>query len=141
MHASSFFLLALLPGLLLRCGEASPPTTAPLFEEVTTTHLPRLDGPTMDARPVDVDADGDLDLVLAMEFAPNVLLLNDGTGRFTDASDRLPRTRHDSEDIAAADFDGDGDPDLFVTNRGRALVIRPRPSTSSTATTAARSRA
>lgn len=70
-------------------------------------------GRSMDAEPVDVDADGDVDWVVAKELGANVVLVNDGAGRFADASDaRLPRGVHDSEDIAAADFDGDGDVDL-----------------------------
>lgn len=85
--------------------------------EVTATHLPSgLAGRCMDAAAGDVDGDGDLDLVLAMEFDTNVLLLNDGTGRFRDASAQLPRTAHDSEDVALADFDGDGDLDLVLVS-------------------------
>ncbi len=89
----------------------------PLYTDVTATHLPRgLAGPCMDAAAGDADNDGDLDLALAMEFEPNVLLVNDGAGRFRDASAQLPRAAHDSEDVAFADFDGDGDFDLaFVS--------------------------
>jgi hypothetical protein len=55
-----------------------------------------------------------------MEFVPKVLLLNDGAGRFSDASGQLPRTIHDSEDVAFADFDLDGDLDLvFVSEDDR----------------------
>lgn len=89
-----------------------------LYENVTTTHLPAsgLEGLSMDARPADLDADGDLDMVVANEFKPNILLLNDGQGRFSLASERLPRTSHDSEDIGIADFDGDGDPDIVIVS-------------------------
>jgi hypothetical protein len=74
----------------------------------------------MNAAAGDVDGDGDLDLALAMEFAPKVLLGNDGSGRFSDASGKLPRTVHDSEDVAFADFDADGDLDLvFVSEDDR----------------------
>jgi hypothetical protein len=91
---------------------------APLYREVTATHLPAAarEGFTMDVKAADLDADGDLDLVLAREFAPNVLLLGDGTGRFADASDRLPQTARDSEDVAFADVDGDGDLDVLVVS-------------------------
>ena len=81
------------------------------------THLPaNLAGRCMNAAAGDADGDGDLDLALAMEFEPNVLLLNGGTGRFTNGSDRLPRTAHDSEDVAFADFDRDGDLDLVLVS-------------------------
>ncbi|MEM6926396.1 MAG: VCBS repeat-containing protein [Myxococcota bacterium] len=81
-----------------------------------TDDLPALTGFCMDAAPVDVDGDDDLDLLLAQEFRENVLLLNDGTGRFTDASDQLPRTRRDSEDIAIGDFDGVDGPDALIVS-------------------------
>jgi VCBS repeat protein len=93
----------------------------PLYTEVTATHLPKgLAGPCMNAAAGDADGDGDLDLALAMEFVPKVLLLNDGVGRFSDAAPQLPRTIHDSEDVAFADFDADGDLDLvFVSEDDR----------------------
>jgi hypothetical protein len=89
----------------------------PLYDEVTATHLPDgIAGRCMDAAAGDADGDGDLDLALAMEYEPNVLLLNDGNGRFANASAQLPRTIHDSEDVAFADFDGDGDLDLVLVS-------------------------
>lgn len=73
-----------------------------------------LQGRSMDAKPADVDGDGDLDLVIANEHAFNILLINDGTGKFTDESQqRLPLRKGDSEDIAIADFDGDNDLDII----------------------------
>lgn len=75
----------------------------------------------MDTKVVDIDNDGDLDLVIAVEFVKNVILINDGTGHFTDGSDLLPNKLetknpkpyryypyHDSEDVTVADFDKDG---------------------------------
>ena len=115
--------LALALGLFAGCDnadEAAPPsdaeTESALFRDVTDSHLPTdaLGGLSMDAKPADLDADGDLDLVIANEFRPNILLLNDGSGRFSDASDRLPSAEHDSEDVGIADFDGDGDLDIIV---------------------------
>lgn len=101
-------------GLAAGTDQASRPPI--VFRDRSAERLPatvgRL-GRSMDAEPVDIDADGDPDWVVAKEFGANVVLVNDGTGRFTDGSDaRLPRGVHDSEDVAAADFDGDGDVDL-----------------------------
>ncbi len=69
---------------------------------------------SMDAALGDVDHDGDLDVAIAQEHAPNVVLINDGTGRFTDESaQRIGDAAHDSEHVALADLDGDGDLDLL----------------------------
>jgi len=104
-------------------SSASPPGSADLpgpslFLDVSATHLPPvgLDGLSMDAAVADLDADGDLDIVIANEFRPNILLMNEGDGRFLDRSDRLPRTEHDSEDVGIADFDGDGDLDIIIVS-------------------------
>ena len=70
-------------------------------------------GPSMDVRAVDVDGDGDLDIVLANEFQPNTILLNDGNAVFTNGTvGSLPQPNHDSEDVAIADFNNDGHIDL-----------------------------
>jgi hypothetical protein len=103
------------------CAAGAGAAQTPLYREVTETHLPAgLAGPCMDAAAGDSDGDGDPDLALAMEFQPNILLLNEGAGVFADASGQLPRAAHDSEDVAFADFDADGDLDLvFVSEDDR----------------------
>lgn len=99
------------------CIATAAGAQGPLYRDVTATHLPAgLAGPCMNAAAGDADGDGDLDLALAMEFQPNILLLNDGAGVFANGSDRLPRSRHDSEDVAFADFDADGDLDLVLVS-------------------------
>lgn len=102
------------------------------LEEVSFTHLPevaRLPYNSMDAKVVDIDKDGDLDIVVAVEFFKNIILLNDGKGVFADGSHLLPDKEdqispkpykyypyHDSEDIEIVDINKDGLVDLvFVT--------------------------
>lgn len=87
-----------------------------LFRDVSEAALPlaATDRRSMDVEMGDFDHDGDLDILVAMEFSRNLLLLNRGDGTFSDASDRLPPPVHDSEDIALSDFDGDGDLDAVV---------------------------
>lgn len=76
-----------------------------------------LKGRSMDAKSVDLDQDGDLDLVIANEHRPNIILINDGQGNLIDDSkNRLPAHPHDSEDIALGDFDQDGDIDLIFVS-------------------------
>jgi hypothetical protein len=90
-----------------------------IYKDVSTTNLPlgSLGGNSMDANMEDIDNDGDIDIVIAGEFIPNILLINDGKGIFTDESaERLPQVVHDSEDIGIADFDMDGDPDIVFVS-------------------------
>jgi len=88
------------------------------YRDVTSSNLPvtDLEGLSMDAAVSDLDQDGDPDIVIANEFGRNILLLNDGTGMFTNASSRFPDSTRDSEDIGIADFDGDGNPDIVIVS-------------------------
>jgi len=119
------YLLRFLPFLLVSSvgcqntvEQASDSEEVSRYLNVTATHLPAnaLGGLSMDAGVADMDGDGNLDIVIANEFRPNILLLNDGQGSFLLASDRLPRTERDSEDVGLADFDGDGDLDIVIVS-------------------------
>ena len=107
------------------------------------TYLPLAFG----ARFLDADLDGDLDIYVANghildnveEIHPgegirygqtDLLLVNDGRGRFRDASADSGawfREARPSRAAAEADFDNDGDPDLVVTQvGGRAALLENR---------------
>ncbi len=67
----------------------------------------------------DVDADGDLDAVVANGFRdtgsyPSRVFFNDGSGQFTDSGQQLNPTL--GADLAVGDLDLDGDLDMVVTN-------------------------
>ena len=94
------------------------PTNTQLFERNKTTE-------DTDALFFDADGDQDLDLYVARgsnEFTGlnaaliDRLFINDGTGNFTQSSQRLPiKTKAESTAcVRVADFDKDGDQDLFV---------------------------
>jgi len=64
----------------------------------------------------DYDRDGDPDLYVANDFAPNNLLRNDG-GRFTDVTDETGTADIGfGMGVAWGDYDNDGAQDLYVTN-------------------------
>jgi hypothetical protein len=90
---------------------------------------------------VDLDGDGDLDLIVTVHGAPNRLLLNDGAGRFTEDPQAGFVASRASTTPALADIDRDGDLDLYVANyktvqaddvlsdvqRGALSALRPGP--------------
>lgn len=84
---------------------------------------------------LDFDGDGDLDLFFAQGIPLNpkrdtpapadVLLRNDGGGRFVDISTTAGlTTKGYGQGVAVADYDADGDPDVYVTRFGANTLWR-----------------
>lgn len=91
------------------------------FTDVTasTGDLASLAGQGQSAAWGDVDNDGDLDLVVGFADRPARLFLNDGAGKFVDATEsagfNMFSWTQDATGLAFADMDDDGDLDLLVT--------------------------
>lgn len=90
-----------------------------------------LENISADARFADVDADGDLDILISNEnpFNPagggqNRIFLNDSSGRFLDVTaDRLPAAIDQTAAMLPGDIDSDGDLDIVVLNRGQESIL------------------
>ncbi|MEM7199025.1 MAG: VCBS repeat-containing protein [Planctomycetota bacterium] len=101
------------------------------FADATVTHMPGGIYATSAVRLGDLDADGDLDLVLANDGLgttysgeQNLAYLNDGSGRFFDATGTsLPSKAGITKALALADLDGDRDLDVIFANSARSAYI------------------
>ncbi len=77
---------------------------------------------------VDVDGDGDRDLVLTSIEGPKSLFVNDGTGGFTEVAGVGLLDTPGGMSTALADIDGDGDLDLYLTRyKSRSVLDRFTP--------------
>lgn len=98
------------------------------------------DALTRDGRLLDLDQDGDLDLVLIEQDEPPLILHNDGRGKFQTAHGDFALPLHQPlTQLTAADIDRDRDLDLLVLRadgqvqelrnlgRGRFAARRPNP--------------
>ncbi len=87
------------------------------LSDESASRLPELDSWSAGATAVDVDGDADLDLYLCNLDGPDYLLINDGSGHFSDGTEAsgfgvaTPRICTGS---SWGDMDGDGDLDAFV---------------------------
>lgn len=88
---------------------------ATTFTDVTSrTALPVsvTSGSYWGAWPIDVDLDGDLDVIVAPRQGASVVLRNNGDGTFKELKPFADV--QDVRSIVSADFDGDGDPDMAL---------------------------
>ncbi len=87
------------------------------FSEATSSYFPDNDDATQDLKLIDIDLDGDLDLVEGIERGGNNIYIFD-SNRFLAANDRLPNfgTAVETRKVAVGDINDDGYPDLFYCN-------------------------
>jgi hypothetical protein len=85
---------------------------------------------------VDVDGDGDMDLLVGsggnekqdQKYYVTRLYLNNGKGKFDRSSHDLPTTNDNISVISPFDFDEDGDMDLFIGSRSVPAIYGINPS-------------
>jgi hypothetical protein len=100
--------------LWAQAATSQPSSASAVFLDATSTHVPQADQlHALDAEFVDVDKDGDLDVVLAVEGDVNRLYLNDGKGRLSWQSKVFGSVAHDTEHVLSADFNRDGFADVM----------------------------
>ncbi|MEL7118014.1 MAG: VCBS repeat-containing protein [Bacteroidota bacterium] len=75
---------------------------------------------SMDAEVLDLNKDGNLDLILAMEYVQNLVLLGNGEGGFVAIDTLFANLNFDSEDIAIGDFNADGNMDVVFVSEDNA---------------------
>ena len=89
------------------------------FTDETDARAPGITGWFRGVEAGDIDGDGDLDLILAQDFNKKpILLINNGSGNFTDGSANLPALTLSSSRAQFGDVDNDGDLDLIFANSG-----------------------
>lgn len=99
-------------------GGSDPGDETTHFKNVSDSNLPEVyPQPTNAAKAVDINNDGRLDLVLAIESGSNRILINGGEANFTDeTTDRLTAQNLSSQDVTLADFNNDNNVDLFFAS-------------------------
>lgn len=91
---------------------------AGVFSDQTQVRLPDATNPTFHASTGDIDGDGDIDIVVGNVRDQNRILVNNGSGYFTDeTASRLPAISDITLAVLLKDLDDDNDLDLVVANR------------------------
>ena len=88
------------------------------FTDETAARLPAMASNTSTTTAADVDGDGDLDLYVSNMEGNDYLLINDGSGHFSDGTAAAGLAGRDRRSLGNSfgDMDGDGDLDLFVAD-------------------------
>ncbi|WP_316814500.1 VCBS repeat-containing protein [Pedobacter nyackensis] len=115
------YMITVLLSLVVASNVFSQSIETKYFKDVTTTHLPiDAEAHALDVVLADVNGDGHLDAILALEKLPNRLYLNDGTGKFSWKKGVFSEESHDTEHVRIGDFDKDGNLDvIFVAEDDR----------------------
>lgn len=109
--SSSFFIFGC-SGFSSSLADQNPDSL--YFDDVTSTHFPQdPEAHILNPILVDIDGDGDLDVIMALEMDANRLYLNDGSGKFIWMKGAFSDVKHDTEHVRVADFDGDGNWDVI----------------------------
>ncbi|MEL7146053.1 MAG: VCBS repeat-containing protein, partial [Bacteroidota bacterium] len=97
------------------------------FKDITATHLPKDDHRCFSVAFLDIDNDGDPDIMTGNTNGPKFdgmtpfsVYRNDGTGNFSDVTGTIlpPGISGRGFDIDFMDINKDGKKDLFLSNRG-----------------------